>query len=401
MTAPQINLLDPDFYLDPYATYATLRADHPILWDEANGLWGVFRLDDIVDIERRKEEFSNAGDDKGGYRPLIRADRSIIGLDDPQHSVRRRLVARQFTPRAVTRLGDLVREAATDLLDRALAHGGSIEVVSELAAPLPATIIGKLIGFPDDKRDLLADWANRTVSLGGGPPAMNEDGMIAAMEFAQFCADAYEDRLDAEDRGDLLSLWIAAEREGLSDDNPFGLDEIISDCLLLLDGGAETTRSTIGRILMELADRPDQWALLKAGADLDMAVEEFIRWVTPVHNMCRVATVDAIVGDTTIRAGEQVMLQYGSANRDLDHFDDPETFDVTRNPNHHIAFGHGTHFCLGAALARQEIRIFFEQLLARVDTLSVHTPIEEHATAFVRGIRSGRIDIVPSQGATE
>ena len=389
--SPDIDLLDPEFYVDPYATYASLRAEHPIVWDAKNGLWGVFRYDDVIDIERRKDEFSNSGNERGGYRPLIPADRSIIGMDDPAHSVRRNLVARRFTPRAVKLLGDLVRDAAVSLIEEALAHGGPIEVVGELAAPLPATIIGKLIGFPDEKRDLLASWANRTVALGGGPPAYNDDGIAAFMEFVEACSALYEERKDAPPQDDLISLWITAEAEGLKDSGAFGLSEIVADCLLLLDGGAETTRTTIGRTLMELAARPDQWQLLKDGADLNVAVEEFIRWVTPVHNMCRVATADAQVGETTIRAGEQVVLQYGSANRDLDHFDDPEVFDVTRERNAHLAFGHGTHFCLGAALARQEIRIFFEEFLARVDELTVAEPLVEHATAFVHGIRQGHV----------
>lgn len=392
MTAelPEIDLLDPEFYVDPYAIYALYREHAPVFWDPANEIWGIFGYDEIVDIERRRFEFSNVGNEGGGYRPKMGSDSSIIGCDDPEHATRRALVARRFTPRAVTMLADLVREAAVSLIDAALAHGGPIEVVDELAAPLPATVIQKLLGFDDSLRPALQDWANRTVALGGGPRCYNDDGIAAYFEFREACTELYE-RRKANPTDDLVSLWVAAEDEGLRHGEAFGLEEVIADCLLLLDGGAETTRTTIGRGLMEFASRPDQWSVLKAGADIDVAVEELIRWVTPIHNMCRVATEDAIVGDITIPAGQQVMLQYAAANRDPAYFDEPERFDITRSPNPHLAFGQGTHFCLGAALARQELAIFFDEFAARVGRLAVAEPLVEHANPFVHGLRSGHI----------
>jgi cholest-4-en-3-one 26-monooxygenase len=169
---------------------------------------------------------------------------------------------------------------------------------------------------------------------------------------------------------------------------------VLSDCLLVLDGGAETTRTVIARTLLELAARPDQWSLLRDGADLTVGTEEFIRWVTPILNMCRVANRDYELHGTTIRTGQQVVLMYPSANRDPNHFDDPERFDVTREPNHHIAFGFGTHFCLGAALARLEIRVFFEELVRRVGTLRLKpgTEIVEIPNAFVYGLKCANME---------
>lgn len=354
---------------------------------------GVFRLDDIVEIERRKDDFSSKGNDTGGYRPKMPSDPALIGLDDPQHWTRRSLIARRFTPRAVRMLGDLVRDATVKLIDDALAHGNTIEVVDEMAAPLPATVIGKLLGFDDSMRASLQDWANRTIHLGGGPRAYNEDGIAAYMDFRAACEDLYQQRKAGPLQDDLLSIWIQAENDGLDDNTGFGMEEIMSDCLLMLDGGAETTRTVIGRGLMELADRPDQWELLKNGADLDLAVEEFIRYVTPIHNMCRVASHDTTIGGVAIAEGEQLVLQYASANRDESHFTNGETIDVTREKNPHISFGQGTHFCLGAALARQEVRIFLEEFVNRVDNLTVAQPIVEHPTAFVHGIASGHIDV--------
>ena len=187
-----------------------------------------------------------------------------------------------------------------------------------------------------------------------------------------------------------MSIWTTADVDG----EPLTVDTVISDCLLLLDGGAETTRTVIGRTILDLIAHPDQWAALKAGADLAVATEEFIRWVTPIHNMCRVAAVDAEVGGQPVEAGQQLVLMYSSANRDPAHFADPEGYDVTRSPNNHIAFGFGTHFCLGAALARMEIRLFFEELVRRVRSMRLVPGTEpvEMPNAFVYGLRSAQVE---------
>ncbi|MFN3215498.1 MAG: cytochrome P450 [Acidimicrobiales bacterium] len=391
-----IDLLDGDFYVnDPYTTYAWMRANAPAYWDPINELWGISRYDDIVEIEKRKEVFISSDQAKGGYRPNIPADKSIIGLDDPMHVVRRVLVSRRFTPRSVLEWEGHIRGAVTRLFDDALAHETPVEIVSELAAPLPAMMIGHLLGFPDELWPKLQEWSERTIALGGGPRYHDEDGTMAVFEFVEACVELYNAR-KGDPRTDVMSAWIAAEEEGLRDGSEFGLDQIISDCLLVLDGGAETTRTVIARTLVNLTSRPDQWELLKNGADLDVAVEEFIRYVTPIHNMCRVATRDYDIGGATIGKGEQVVLMYSSANRDEAHFDDPETLDVTRTPNNHISFGFGTHFCLGASLARLEIKLFFEELLRRVDHLELAGEVVEQPNAFVFGMRAAPLKLTPA-----
>lgn len=391
----RIDLLDGDFYCqDPYPTYAWMREHAPAYWDATNELWGISRYDDIVAIEKDKVGFINSAQTPGGYRPNIPADDSIIGNDDPHHTVRRHLVSRRFTPRAVTSWEPHVRGAASRLLDDALRHGHDVEIVAELAAPLPAMMIGHLLGFPDELWPQLKDWSARTIALGGGPRYHHEDGINAVFEFTAACIDLYE-RRKTDPADDTMSRWIAAEAEGLRDGVPFGIDQIVSDCLLLLDGGAETTRTVIGRTILALAANPEQWLSLRAGGDLETATEEFIRYVTPIHNMCRVATADAEVGGETIRAGQQVVLMYPSANRDPAHFEDPERFDVTRQPNHHLAFGFGTHFCLGAALARLEIRIFFEELLQRVEDITlIGNPVDQ-PNAFVYGLSEAHVALTP------
>lgn len=388
---PELDLLDGDFYVDdPYSTYAWLRDNEPVYWDAVNELWIVTRYDDVVEVEKHKERFISSDKVKGGYRPNLAADPAIIGLDDPLHSHRRNLVSRRFTPRAVSRWEDHVRSTVSGLFDTAQAHGGPIEIVGELAAPLPAEMIGLLLGFPDEMFPKLMEWSERTIALGGGPRYLNDEGITAAMEFAQASADLYEEKQRCP-ADDVMTVWTTAEVPG----HDFGVDEVISDCLLLLDGGAETTRTVIARGMIELARRPEQWARLRDGADMSIAVEELIRFVTPVHNMCRVAVEDTVLRGTAIAAGEQLMLMYGSANRDPAHFADPEALDVTRHPNHHLSFGFGTHFCLGSSLARLEIRLFFEELLSRASELRVvEGSVEEMPNAFVYGLRSARMELV-------
>ena len=394
MATRTIDLLDGDFYANnPYATYSWMRDNEPAYWDSINEMWGISRYDDIVEIERRKDVFISSDQNKGGYRPNLPADKAIIGLDDPLHSLRRSLVARRFTPKAVADKEAAIREVVTGLIDGALAKSaaqGSVEVIEDLASPLPALMIGRLLGFDDADWPKLRDWSERTIALGGGPRFFNDDGMNAAIEFAVAAAGLYEQKKVCP-MDDLMSMYTTAEIPG----HAFGIDEAISDALLLLDGGAETTRTVIARTLLNLHAHPEQWALLKSGADLTVAVEEFIRYVTPIHNMCRVASADYDLHGTTIPAGNQVVLMYSSGNRDTAHFTDPERFDVTRTPNHHIAFGFGTHFCLGAALARLEIRTFFEEFIRRVDSFTVvEGTVEEMPNAFVFGLKSARLQLI-------
>src|SRR4051794_32700440 len=390
---PPLDLLDGTSYIDgTYERYAWVREHEPVAWDGVNELWGVFRYADVVEVESRDDVFISSDTTKGGYRPNIPADPAIIGLDNPLHSQRRKLVSRRFTPRSVAAREERVRAVVVDLIDSALARG-TVDVVADLAAPLPAKMIGWLLGFPEEAWPQLRDWSERTIMLGGGPRYMNDDGLAAFTEFLSSAAALYDEKQRCP-ADDTMTTWTTAEIDG----EPLDKREVLADCLLLLDGGAETTRPVIARSILELASRPDQWALLREGADVATAAEEFIRWVSPIHNMCRVANADYDLGGVTIKAGQQVVLMYGSANRDPAHFDDPERFDVTRKPNDHIAFGLGTHFCLGAGLARLEIRVFFEELVRRVSALSLvpGTQPVEMPNAFVHGLREAWVAVDPA-----
>jgi cytochrome P450 family 142 subfamily A polypeptide 1 len=384
-----IDLLDGDFYVnDPYPTYAWMREHAPVYWDATNELWGISRYDDILEIEKAKDVFISSDTQKGGYRPNLPADPAMIGTDDPLHTKRRKLIARRFTPRAVASWEDHVRATVVDLID-AVEPRGEAELIGDLAGPLPAMMIGDLLGFPHEMWPKLMDWSSRTIVGGGGPRAATDDVLAAAGEFFGACAQLYTEKQGCP-ADDVMSVWTTAEVDG----TPLDQGTVLSECLLVLDGGAETTRTVIARVILELAARPDVWRTLKDGADLTVATEEFIRWVTPIVNMCRVANRDYDLDGTTIRAGQQVVLMYPSANRDPAHFVDPETFDVTRDPNHHIAFGFGTHFCLGAALARLEIRTFFEEFLRRVDEVRVKPgTLVEIPNAFVFGVERAEVEL--------
>ncbi len=390
---PALDLLDGDFYLDPYETYAWHREHAPVAWDSINELWGIFRYDDIVEIESHDKDFINSDTAKGGYRPNLPADPAIIGLDNPAHAQRRKLVSRRFTPRAVSGREEHIRGIVTELLDAVLAKGEGVEIIDELAAPLPARMIGWLLGFPEADWRKLKAWSEETIVLGGGPRYHDETGIASAISFFSAADELFAEKQKCP-ADDIMTIWTQAQIDG----QPITNSEVQSDCLLLLDGGAETTRTVIARTLLNLIKAPEQWEALRAGADITCAVEEFIRYVSPIHNMCRVATRDYEIGGQTIKAGQQVVLMYGSANRDPERFPDPERLDVTRRPNDHIAFGLGTHFCLGAGLARLEIKIFFEEFVRRVSSFRL-TPggsVVEMPNAFVYGLRSADLDLVPA-----
>ena len=394
-----LDILDGDFYVnDPYSRYAWLRENSPCHWDDINELWVLTRYDDIVAVEKDKRRFISSDREKGGYRPNIPADQSIIGTDDPLHQARRSLVSRRFTPRAVQQWRGHITETVDGLLDPVIEQGRA-EIVNELAAPLPAKMIGLLLGFDADLWSKLQHWSEATIALGGGPRYQNLEGREAVGEFRAACSELYAEK-QACPAGDVMSRWVEAESDGdgLVGGSAFGLAQIMSDCLLLLDGGAETTRTVIARTLLDLADRPEAWRALKAGAGTETAVEEFIRWVTPIHTMCRTATADTDLGGRRVRKGQQVVMMYPSANRDPAHFRDPERYDLTRTPNNHIAFGFGTHFCLGAALARLEIQIFFERLLERVERIEriEGTPQVEMPNSFVHGLREAHLAFTPA-----
>ncbi len=363
---PYVNLLDPQFYVDPWAAYRWLRANDPVFWDATHRIWGISRYEDIVEVEKNWKLYTSVD----GSRPATdqRDDTSMINRDDPEHQQQRMLVARQFTPRAVKQIEGRIRSIVNELIDD-VASSGRCEAIESLASPLPAILIGDKLGFPRELWPKLREWSEVTMyESGQNPPdgtpaAFSELSTNAIMEFAAATIELIAERRK-EPKDDLITIWANTEVDG----HRWSDGEIISECLLLLDGGAETTRTVIGSIIRELALNPEQRQLLIDNPDLlgETGVEEFIRWVTPILNMRRTATEDHVFRGKNIKKGDQLLLMYASANRDESVFEQAEVFDVTRTHNHHVAFGFGTHFCLGSSLARIEIRVMFEELLRRI-----------------------------------
>jgi cytochrome P450 family 142 subfamily A polypeptide 1 len=372
MNAREIRILDGSFYAgNPYPTYAWLRENSPVHWDPQYRIWGISRYADVVAVEKNAKLYSSAP----SSRPHFDGDAAMINTDDPHHNERRRLVSPRFTPRVVARHEAQVRDDVTRLID-AVVERGACEVVEDLAAPLPAMVINRWLGFPPEMWKKCKYWSEITM-LAGGQHA--EDGRFdagavpevgaAGMEFfEEILALAKRRREKPED--DLVSIWANAEHNGKKLED----HEIFAEALLVLDGGAETTRAVIATTVMNLIEYPEERAKLVADPSrgkMTVAVEEFIRWVTPILNMRRTATRTHELHGQTIEKGDQLLLMYSSANRDGAQFPNADRYDVTRKRNPHVAFGVGTHFCLGASVARMELRILFEELMRRVPDMQL------------------------------
>jgi cytochrome P450 family 142 subfamily A polypeptide 1 len=391
---PTVNVLDPAFYVDPWDAYRWLRDEAPVFWDPAQHLWAISRYDDIVAIERDGARYSSFH----GSRPHIdqRQDESMINLDDPDHQAQRNLVARRFTPRSIRRHEDHVRGVVTEILD-AVAPSGGCEAIEAIASRLPAIVIGDLLGYPREQWERVRHWSEQLMLLSGqtepeGPPHTTHPDLLPVIQEYFETTIALIQARRAEPRDDLISLW--ANTEGWS------TKRVLDETILVLDGGAETTRTVIGTMIRELARQPQQRLLLLDRPVLlsTTAVEELIRWVSPILNMRRTATEDHDLRGRHIRAGDQLLLLYGSANRDPRAFERPDVLDVTRSHNRHVAFGFGTHFCLGAHLARLEIRVMFEELLRRMPDWDVVDPDEPQImpATFARAYDRIRIRFTPS-----
>jgi cytochrome P450 family 142 subfamily A polypeptide 1 len=381
------DLLDPAWWQDlsrvhDFFTWARLEA--PVLRDEPNRLWVATRHADVLDVERRDEVWSS----NGCYRALLSPGESnMIAQDDPQHLAQRRLVNRRFTPRAVLQLEPRIRAMVEELVDAAT-PAGTVEVVQGLAAQLPCRLTADLLGFPESTWPELKSWSERLMRTDAitRDPQAGMDMMNAIMEFNGVLTEVAGER-KACPADDLVSVWVGAGYDDLS---------LVHETGLFIAGGAETTRTAISRGLRAFVDHPDQWEAMAADPSLvPGAVEEVLRWVTPLNNFFRMANADDRIGSQPVRAGDRVMLVYPSANRDEAVFDDPFRFDIRRSPNPHLAFGHGTHFCLGANLARLELRVLFEVLSRRWTSLSPVTEPDIEPNVFAGAVRRFDLAFTP------
>jgi methyl-branched lipid omega-hydroxylase len=404
-----LDLSDRDWWLRPpaerYAAFAALRRHRPFAFfaepeipmlPTGPGYWAVTRYADVEAISSQPAVFCSG---RGAVSIQdIPADLnefygSLISMDDPRHAKIRRIVSKTFTPRMLERTVDSVRAVVDEVLARArrtaAANDGRIDVVADLAAPIPLQVICDMMGIPEADRPMVL--AHSTVILSGGDPELVEDQddpmtavLQAGIELAALMERLAAERL-TDPREDLTTALVTTVVDG----ERLSHQEIASFFILLLVAGNETTRNAISQGVLALAEHPEQRARWMADPGLDRtAVEEVVRWASPVTWMRRTATRDGEVNGHRFSAGDKFLLFYAAANRDPAVFRDPEVFDLARDPNPHVGFGsRGPHFCLGAHLARREIAVTFRALFDQLPDLEVTGPPDRLRSSFVNGVK--------------
>lgn len=374
------NLLDRAFYQDlegMHEAFTWMRANQPVYHDPESGFWGVTRHRDIIDVERRDRVFSS----NGSYRARLSiGEDNMIAKDNPGHLQQRRLVVPTLVPAGIKKFEPLIRKIVEELVDEA-AQRGRMEVVEDLAGQLPGRLTAHMIGFGEDHWREVKTWSERLMRIDSvaEDPQVGADFFAAISELGPALEKVAHERRECP-ADDLVSTWLGAGYEA---------GTLFNETGLFVSGGAETTRTVIARGLAAFCDHPDQWELLADNPALvPTAVEELLRWVTPLNQMFRRATEDTTIAGVDIPADARIALLYPSGNRDEDIFDRPFEFDVTRSPNPHVAFGNGTHFCVGANLARMELRILFEALTSRLTGLEKITEPDIEPNIFAGAVRS-------------
>jgi cytochrome P450 family 142 subfamily A polypeptide 1 len=360
---PEVDLTDGNFFADGGAreAYRWMRANEPVFRDR-NGLAAAATYQAVLDAERDPETFSNTG----GIRPDQPAMPYMIDMDDPEHLLRRKLVNAGFTRKQVMDKAAGIETLCDTLID-AVCERGECDFVRDIAAPLPMAVIGDMLGVLPQERATLLKWSDDLVcGLSASADAAALQALMEAFAGYQGFAMQTTAKRRAEPTEDLFSILVNSEVDGqrMSD------DEIVFETLLILIGGDETTRHTLSGGFEQLLRHPEQWQRLVADpAQVPGAVEEMLRWTAPVKNMARTVMRDNEFHGTALRAGEKMLLLFESANFDEAVFGDPENFRIDRNPNSHLAFGFGTHFCLGNQLARLELSTMLRKILQRLPDL--------------------------------
>ena len=378
----QIDILDPRFYDDPWEGYRWLRNNDPVHWDEANALWVVSKHEDVSHVSRHQERYSAAQ----GVRPKVAAPMSIISMDDPEHTRQRRLINKGFTPAKVRLLSEHMKEITNSILDE-IEGRGEVDFVEDFAIHLPLIIIAEMMGLDPESRDRLYRWSDAMMAGDGHTDADSPQLHAAAEAFGEYvgvCAQLVEERRGRHDLDDLISILTNAKDSGELtqggmaadlqpvEDGGLSSDELFMFLTLLVVAGNETTRNALTGGMLAFSLFPDQKEKLLANPDLiDLAVDEIVRYVTPVMTFNRTVTETHEYKGRTLEEGDKVLMLYGSANRDEEVFEAPDEFRIDRNPNPHLGFGIGTHFCLGANLARAEVKTVFTELFARLRDIEI------------------------------
>ena len=391
-SAPDVDLTDGTFFADggARAAYSWMRVHQPVFRDR-NGLAAAATYQAVLDAERAPEVFPNTG----GMRPDQPGMPYMVDMDAPPHLVRRKLVNAGFTRKRVMDKAAGIELLCDTLID-AVCERGECDFVRDIAAPLPMAVIGDMLGVLPEDRATLLKWSDDLVC--GLSSHADEATVKAVMDaFAAYMAFTMDTiaKRRAEPTDDLFSILVNAEVDGqrLSD------DEIVFETLLILIGGDETTRHTLSGGTEQLVRHRDQWESVRRDSDLiPGAIEEMLRWSSPVKNMARTLTADTEFHGTQLRAGEKMILLFESANFDEAVFGDPENFRIDRNPNNHIAFGFGTHFCLGNQLARLELNTMIRRVLSRLPDLRLadESALPLRPANFVSGLESMPVVFTPS-----
>ena len=383
-----VDLLDPELYReDPHDVWSWMRAHEPVYRDHRNGLWGVTRHADLMDVERRSTVFLSGQ----GYRALWSPEEiNMIAQDDPRHRQQRMLVQPTFTKKSVEQRQREVDDLTREVIDAALADGaGEMEVVDALSGQVPARLTARLLGYPEERWADLKSWSERLMrtDMRERDGQVFRDFVAANQEFVEALGEVAAAKY-AEPGDDLISTWIHGRIGG----EPLPPAAIAHEVGLFISGGAETTRTAISHGLRAFVDHPEQWDAMADDPGLVRgAVEEVLRWVTPLNNMFRRVGADDRIGDQPVRRGDRVVLLYPSANRDEAVFEDPFRFDIRRSPNSHVAFGFGTHLCIGTHVARSTLASVFGQLSSRITDLDAVTEPEVEANIFARAVVSFRL----------
>ena len=400
----RVDLSDPDQWVDapPHAEFARLRSESPVAWNERHdghsGYWAVTRHDDIVTVSRDTATFSS----RNGVISLDDFDdeqndarRTLLEMDPPQHSSMRKVTAREFTPRSISKFENFARATAAKIIDDALI-AGPIDMVAEVSKQLPILTLCNLLGVPDDRRNDMIHWSDALI--GSDDPSF-VDPLLAAVPLAErrllpfghpLSLEAFDlGRQLREDRrrqplDDVMTALALGEADGV----PLADAEFCNYFLMLVVAGNETTRHTLSHGLAAIAENPDEWRrFVEDDLDSYVAADEVLRWATAVHFVRRIATVDTELNGARISAGDKVAMYYTSGNRDEQHFENAELFVIDRAPNEHIAFGRGgPHFCIGAHVARLQIRIFLEELRNRVSRVELSGPPVRLRSNHINGI---------------
>ena len=402
-TAPpeDFNIIHPDGYAKwgyPHHVWTRLRAEDPVhWWDRTEGLpfWAITKHADIMEISKRPDLFINGPRLTIGHVPEPDSAEqdffppTLIQMDPPKHGAFRKMISTRFTPRALKKIDGDIEAIGKEIVDALVKDDleGECDFVNEVSAPLPIAVIGWLLGVPKPDWPLLFDWTNRVIGAGDEEFQTTDDpgesARTAMVElFTYFTQIVEEKRKNPED--DLITLFTQLEYEG----KRLELMDVLAWCLIIVVAGNETTRNGTSGGMLAFIENPDEIRRLQNDPSLlKPAVEECVRWSTPIIHFARTATEDYELRGKTIQKDQSVALFYGSANRDEEIFEDPFRFRIDRNPNRHLGFGIGEHFCAGSHLARLEMAVAYKHLLPRIEEIELAGPVERLRSTLVGGVK--------------